>query len=220
MSFALVLLPRQCLADICHPIKSMPRKNWDYWSLKVNHVFLSSLSQSFGQSKTHIGNGMMTWEYWCKCRKSEEKKLEMSKKSNKCNQFGESLNQCDSASSHASNLRTHSKIHMEKVKQMQQVQRCVISNRRFEETFENTQRKKVMQAMWLCLLSLAGNLRTHLDLSGASDLRTHLKTYSGEKVLLMQPMHFGATVKWGQKWQFLTQYFSMDSYHRVPKFCT
>ena len=35
----------------------------------------------------------------------------MSKKSNKCNQFGESLNQCDSASSHASNLRTHSKIH-------------------------------------------------------------------------------------------------------------
>ena len=71
----------------------------------------------------------------------------MSKKSNKCNQFGESLNQCDSASSHASNLRTHSKIHMEKVKQMQQVQRCVISNRRFEETFENTQRKKVMQAM-------------------------------------------------------------------------
>ena len=111
MSFALVLPPRQCLADICHPIKSMPRKNWDYWSLKVNHVFLSSLSQSFGQSKTHIGNGMMTWEYWCKCRKSEEKKLEMSKKSNKCNQFGESLNQCDSASSHASNLRTHSKIH-------------------------------------------------------------------------------------------------------------
>ena len=34
------------------------------------------------------------------------------------------------------------------------------------------------------------------------------------------PMHYGAAVKLGQKWPTLTNYFSMDFDHRVPKIDT
>ena len=33
-------------------------------------------------------------------------------------------------------------------------------------------------------------------------------------------LHYGAAVKWGQKWTTLKNYFSMDSDQRVSKFCT
>ena len=42
-----------------------------------------------------------------------------------------------------------------KAKQMQPVWLCILSGRQFEDTFENSQRRKViqMQPMWLCILS-------------------------------------------------------------------
>ena len=33
-------------------------------------------------------------------------------------------------------------------------------------------------------------------------------------------LHYGAAVKWGQKWPTLKNYFSMDFDQRVSKFCT
>ena len=33
-------------------------------------------------------------------------------------------------------------------------------------------------------------------------------------------MHYGAVVKWGQKWPTLTNYFSVDVDPKIPKICT
>ena len=59
-------------------------------------------------------------------------------------------NQCDYASSHVFSLRTHLKTHSE-----EKSNKCdFIAGIPFEDTFENTQWRKVkqMQPMWLCLL--------------------------------------------------------------------
>ena len=89
-------------------------------------------------------------------------RIHSGEKSNKCNQ-------CDSTFSQASNLRTHLKIHSgEKTnkcnqcdyacsepshlktrsgenKKMQPMRLCILLCKRFEETFENTQWRKVKQ---------------------------------------------------------------------------
>ena len=59
-------------------------------------------------------------------------KTHSGEKSNKCNQ-------CNFASAQASDLRRHLKIHGEKSN------KCILSSRQFEETFENTQWRKVKQ---------------------------------------------------------------------------
>ena len=58
-------------------------------------------------------------------------------KSNKCNQ-------CNYASSHVGNLRGHMKAHSGE-KQMQQMWLRILWKTQFEETFENTQWRKVQQ---------------------------------------------------------------------------
>ena len=65
-------------------------------------------------------------------------------------------NQCDYASSLASDLRIHLKVHSgKKPKRMQPMSLCFLSCRRFEDTFKNAQWRKVkqMQSMRLCFLS-------------------------------------------------------------------
>ena len=63
-----------------------------------------------------------------------------------------------------------------KVKQMQSVWLCIFSGRQFEDTFENTQRRKVEQMRPICDYAS----------SYASTLRRQLKTHDGEN---SQQMH-------------------------------
>ena len=52
-----------------------------------------------------------------------------------------------------------------------------------------------------------------------NDIRTE-RSKSQKLSYHFQPLHYGATVKLEQKWPTLTNCFSMDFAHRVPKFCT
>ena len=60
-------------------------------------------------------------------------KIQSGEKSHKCNQ-------CDYESSGAEVLRGHLKTHRRKAKQMQRMQLCILSNRPFKETYENTKK--------------------------------------------------------------------------------
>ena len=88
---------------------------------------------------------------------------------------------------------------MEKIKQMQPMWLCILSDKQFEETSENTQWRKVkqMQPMLLCILlgrSFEVTFENALGekpkkckqcdfaSSGADTLRMHLKTHSAEKL--------------------------------------
>ena len=75
---------------------------------------------------------------------------------------------------------------------MQPMRLCILSGRQFEDTFQNAQWRKVkqVQPMWLCIFSgrqfedAFKNAQCYqCDFASvqAGDLRTHLKTHSGEK---------------------------------------
>ena len=93
---------------------------------------------------------------------------------------------------------TFEKAQWGKVKQMQPMWLCILSGRQFEDTFQNAQWRKVkqVQPMWLCIFSgrqfedAFKNSQwrkvkkcNQCDFASvqAGDLRTHLKTHSGEK---------------------------------------
>ena len=61
-------------------------------------------------------------------------------------------NQCDFTTAWASNLNKHLKIHSGKRPHMHSLWLYIVSSWRSEETFENTQRRKLeqMRPMWLC----------------------------------------------------------------------
>ena len=135
---------------------------------KCNQCYFSSSCKSALRThlRTHIGE-MLNNSNQCDFASSYTSALRTYLKkhsrenSNKCNQ-------CDFASSQAGNLRTHLKTHsgekpnkctnvtlhpldqtlwghiwkytVEKVKQMQRMWVCILSSRRFEETFWNTHR--------------------------------------------------------------------------------
>ena len=69
---------------------------------------------------------------------------------------------------------------VERIRKKRKVQLCIISDRRFKETFKNTQGRKVkhMQYMWLCIVS-GRQFNAHLKFH--TDLRTYLKAQSGKK---------------------------------------
>ena len=71
--------------------------------------------------------------------------------------------------------------------------------------------------LWIVqLVMFAGLGLGQLRLRCLERRRLHLVRISIPK----KSMHYGAAVKWGQKWPTLTNYFSMDFDHRVPKIGT
>ena len=119
-------------------------------------------------------------------------KTHRGEKSNQCNQ-------CDYESSCESNFRRHLKIHTgEKSNKCNQCNYASSRIWQFEDSFENTQWRKVkqMQSVWLYILRGRQLEKTFEIHSGeksnkcyqcnyasscAGNLRRHLKTHSGEK---------------------------------------